>query len=49
MSKDEGTFLDMTSGHTTKCLLLMQDGSLISCALSAKTIASRVNTNQEEE
>lgn len=31
-AKETGTYLDMTSGHPAKCLLLLQDGMLIGCA-----------------
>lgn len=48
-AKEDGSFLDMTSGHTTKCLLLLQDGTVIGCALTAKTIVARVSQSQEEE
>lgn len=34
----------MTAGRVTKSLILMDDGKVISCALTPRTIALRVHT-----
>lgn len=42
-AKDNKCYLDMTSGRATKCLLMLDGGKLIGCALTSKTIVSRLN------
>ncbi len=42
-AKQDGKHFDLSFGRTTKCLLLLDDGKLASCALTPKTIAARIS------
>ena len=44
--KQKNSHLDLSFGRITKCLLLLEDGKLVSCALTPKTIAVRVGAAQ---
>lgn len=46
IAKENKCYLDMTSGRSTKCLLMLDGGKLIGCALTAKTIISRINNKE---
>ena len=48
-AKDSNQFFDLTSGRITKSLILLDDGKLVSCALTAKTIAQRIHSVREDE
>lgn len=48
-AKDSNRFFDLTSGRITKSLILLDDGKLIGCALTAKTIAQRIHSVREDE
>lgn len=38
-----GKFLDYTYAHATKSLVILDDGTVIGCALSPETICKRLN------
>lgn len=48
-AKEQKLFLDLTSGRTTKALILLDDGKQIGCALSPRTIASRIQSITADE
>lgn len=48
-AKEQKLYLDFTSGRTTKALILLDDGKLIGCALSPRTIASRIQAIRADE
>lgn len=48
-SKEKKLFFDLTSGRTTKALILLDDDKLIGCALTPRTIAMRIQTNDSDE
>lgn len=48
-AKENQRYLDLTSGRTTKALILLEDGKLIGCALTPRTIAARTQMNESEE
>ena len=44
-AKDRGTFIDATTGKQMKSLILMDDGSVVGCALNPKTVMSRFHAD----
>lgn len=46
-AKEHKAFLDLSFGRTTKCLLLLDGGKLVGCALTPKTIAARIDLTAE--
>lgn len=48
-AKADQYYLDLTSGRTTKALILLENGKLIGCALTPRTIAVRIQMNESEE
>lgn len=42
-AKDRKRYVDMTSGHGVKALLLLDDGQVVGCAMSPKTVLTRLN------
>ncbi len=48
-AKERQLYFDLTSGRTTKALILLDDGKLIGCALTPRTIAARIHVNESEE
>lgn len=38
------SYIDISSGRSTKCLLVLDDNTLIGCSLSYKTLMARLNT-----
>lgn len=48
-AKEHKLFLDLTSGRTTKALILLDNGKQIGCALSPRTIASRIQSITADE
>lgn len=43
LAKDSGLYTDMTYGRKLKALLIMDDGQLIGCGVSTKTMIARLN------
>ncbi len=48
-AKENQRYLDLTSGRTTKALILLEDGKLIGCALTPRTIVTRIHMTESEE
>ena len=48
-AKEKKLFFDFTSGRTTKALILLDDGKLIGCALTPRTIAARIQSADNDE
>ena len=48
-AKEKKIFFDFTSGRTTKALVLLDDGKLIGCALTPRTIAARIQSADNDE
>ncbi len=48
-AKENQRYLDLASGRTTKALILLEDGKLIGCALTPRTIAGRIHTTEPGE
>ena len=46
-AKEHKIFLDLSFGRTTKCLLLLDGGKLVGCALTPKTIAARIDATAD--
>ena len=42
-AKDVDRYTDMTFGRSLKCVLLLDDGSVIGCGLTHKTILARLD------
>lgn len=47
-TKELKQYYDLTSGRSTKSLLLMDDGKLVGCALTPRTIAMRIHFTGED-
>lgn len=43
-AKSKSLFFDLTSGRTTKAIILLEDGKLIGCAITPRTLAQRIRT-----
>jgi len=43
-AKENKVYFDLTSGRTTKSLVLLDDGKVLGCALTPRTIAERIQT-----
>lgn len=41
-AKEANVFSDLTSGRITKSLILLENGKVFGCALTARTIVQRV-------
>ena len=41
-AKEKKAYLDLTSGRATKALIMMDDGKVVGCALTPRTIAERI-------
>ncbi len=42
-TKESHQYLDLTCGRMTKALILLDDGKLVGCALTPRTIAARIH------
>lgn len=47
-AKEQKLFFDFTSGRSTKSILLLDDGKLVGCALTPRTIALRILSSGED-
>ena len=47
-AKEKKTYFDLTSGRTTKALIMMDDGKVIGCALTPRTIAERIQARTND-
>ena len=45
---DRPAFIDMTFGRATKSLLLLDDGTVIGCALTYRTMMARLNAENPD-
>ena len=48
VAKEQKLYLDFTSGRTTKALIMMDDGKIIGCALTPRTIAERIQARNND-
>ena len=47
-AKERQLFFDFTSGRSTKSLLLLDDGKLVGCAITPRTIALRIHSKGDD-
>ncbi|MBQ9631353.1 MAG: DUF370 domain-containing protein [Lachnospiraceae bacterium] len=47
-AKEHNLHFDLSVGRTTKALILLEDGMVISCALTPRTIAGRIDAIPNE-
>lgn len=49
IAKDHDAYIDMTYGRSLKCLLMMDDGQVVGCGLTTKTMLARLMTRDTPE
>lgn len=45
LAKEGEHYLDMTLGRALKCLLLLDDGCIVGCAVSSRTMTARLQAS----
>ena len=48
-ARERGQVIDVTFGHRTRCVLVLDTGQVVLAALSARAIARRVGLIREED
>ena len=48
-ARESSQVIDVTFGHRTKCVLVLDTGQVVLAALSARAIARRVGLSREED
>ncbi len=48
-AKDKGEILDVTCGKKTKCVMVLDQDTVVLCALPPEKIAQRINGTEGEE
>ncbi len=48
-AKEKGEILDVTCGKRTKCVIILDEDTVILCALPPEKVAQRINGKKTEE
>ncbi len=48
-AKDSGRILDVTCGKRTKCVMILDEDTVVLCALPPEKVASRINGEKGED